>query len=941
MTDTLSIAGGEGSDPGSRPGGTLPIAGETLAVPRILAASPGDRIGPYTLARPLAAGAFGQVWLAERHHPYHQRVALKLLSLKGDTAVREGLFEQERQALASLEHPGIAKLLDGGTTDAGQPFYVMEFVDGKPVTEFCDELGLGLRARMELFLQVCDAVAHAHGRFILHRDLKPGNILAYREERRAVDGRVETRLHAKVIDFGLAKSLQKEGFGSRTFELRQGAPVGSPMYMSPEQWDGGEVDPRTDVFSLGVVLYELLAGVLPMDAAEFDALDPSQRLKAIREHVPVRPSARLSRLRLKRTEARVEELLHGVTGARATDLHALIRSLAHELDWIPEKAMQRDREARYRDVAQLADDVRNWLQDRPLLAVPDSTIYRARKLVTRSPMLVAASVAAVVFLIAGAIVSTWFGVSELRARRLAENRERQVREVAAFQQRMLERVMPDQAGKDLFADIVRRSAVDGETSVLGERLARVDGTDVATAFIERMILRPAAEALIEPQYAAQPEVQTRLRDSLAALSLQFDRGGLALELVDASIAEAARNPDMDPMQRIRLLAQRARALQMLSRIPEATAVAREGLALARADQGVDGDAATELEQVLAGTLVAAGALQEAIPLVRHSMTERLRRHGPDDPLVTDARASLATLLIAAGSDQARVEAEALLRADLADATRPPRVRMHVLANLADLLAQRALVDGVSPERQAELRAEAARHMEEAREVTESMLGEAHSESLLMQARAANALAAAGRADEARALRARSVRLLSTASTVTDETAVTLLTNLGVDLMRDMERRDEGAAWIEKAVDRSRRWGQAGSVEIGAMLALAQARVAQQRTDDAVSLMREAMALQRRAGAAETDKDLLLNAYDLAGVLQQAGRLAEAIAELEGAAPGAVERHRTQVSQASRLVIGRLIEAYAALNAERAGSISETRVREVEGWLERMLAMGDG
>jgi tetratricopeptide (TPR) repeat protein len=160
-------------------------------------------------------------------------------------------------------------------------------------------------------------------------------------------------------------------------------------------------------------------------------------------------------------------------------------------------------------------------------------------------------------------------------------------------------------------------------------------------------------------------------------------------------------------------------------------------------------------------------------------------------------------------------------------------------------------------------------------------------------------------------------------------------------MRDMERRDEGAAWIEKAVDRSRRSGQAGSVEIGAMLALAQARVAQQRTDDAVSLMREAMALQRRAGAAETDKDLLLNAYDLAGVLQQAGRLAEAIAELEGAAPGAVERHRTQVSQASRLVIGRLIEAYAALNAERAGSISETRVREVEGWLERMLAMGDG
>ncbi|NBT11891.1 MAG: hypothetical protein EBT24_13150, partial [Betaproteobacteria bacterium] len=131
MTDTLSIAGGESSDPGARPGGTLPIAGESIGGPGIAAAASGDRIGPYTLVRALAAGAFGQVWLAERHQPYFQRVALKLLSLKGDTAVREGLFEQERQALASLEHPGIAKLLDGGTTEAGQPFYVMEFVDGK------------------------------------------------------------------------------------------------------------------------------------------------------------------------------------------------------------------------------------------------------------------------------------------------------------------------------------------------------------------------------------------------------------------------------------------------------------------------------------------------------------------------------------------------------------------------------------------------------------------------------------------------------------------------------------------------------------------------------------------------------------------------------------------------------------------------------------------
>lgn len=939
MTDTLSIVGGDPSDPGDRPGGTLPIVGERSAEHAVPAAAAGDRIGPYTLVRALAAGSFGQVWLAERQKPYFQRVALKLLSLKGDAAVREGLFEQERQVLASLEHPGIAKLLDGGTTEAGQPFYVMEFVDGQPINEFCDSLGLDLRARMELFLQVCDAVAHAHSRFILHRDLKPGNILACREERRGADGRVENRLHAKVIDFGLAKSLQQGAMGERQYELKHGAPVGSPLYMSPEQWQGGDVDARTDVYSLGVVLYEMLAGVLPMDASEFEALDGASRLKAIRDHVPMRPSMRLSHLRARKVEGALEGAVARVAGARATDWHRLLRSLAHELDWIPERAMQRDREARYRDVAQLADDVRNWLQGRPLLAVPDSAIYRARKVVTRSPMLVAASAAAILFLVVGAIVSTWFGISELRARHLAEERERQVRQIADFQQSMLERVSPQDAGRGLFDDIVRRGSIDGDATVLGERLGHVNATDVATAFIERMILRPAAEALADPSYEAQPEVQAQLQEALATISLGFDRGEFGLDMVEAALATRGGVDGAPPRAAATLLTQRSRALLQLQRIAESIEAA--SIAVERASRAL-GDASpvtAEARQMLARALVADSRVNEAIPLVREAAAALSRSGGKSDASAIEARESLAALLVRAGSDEARDEAERLLRADLSIEGMRPRARIHALANLADVLSQRALVDGVPADRRATLHREAATLMEEASGLHDGLFGESHSESLLMQARAANAFALAGRPGDARALRERSLRLLDGSSTVTDETAVTLMTNAGMEMSQDPEQREDGARLIERALARARRVGDGGSVEISVMLALSHVRELQGRIDDAVNLRRAAIARHRDAGVPATDRDLIVSVYDLAGVLLAAGRAEDAVIELESAAAGAVKRHETQVSQASRLLIGRLLEAYAALNRRSPGSIAPERILRAERWLAAMQAMG--
>jgi WD40 repeat protein/serine/threonine protein kinase len=356
---------------------------------------PGAQVGPYKLISPLGEGGFGSVWLAERRHPFVQRVALKLVKAGMDSKAVVARFDQERQALAVMNHPGIAKVFDGGLTAQGRPYFAMEYVKGEPITEFCDRVKLSIDERLKLFEQACEAVQHAHLKGIVHRDLKPGNVLAFMVEGEGAK--------LKVIDFGVAKAMSQR-MTEHTIFTETGQMIGTPEYMSPEQADptGGDIDTRSDIYSLGVLLYELLVGATPFDGKELRKKAYGEIQRTIREQDPPSPSARLSTISTKdqATITRIES----ARKSRASDL---VRRLRGELEWIPQKAMRKEPQHRYQTAIALAEDVRNYLQGKPIAAAPESSAYRMRKYVRRNRGLVVGVGAVMTALVVGLGVATW------------------------------------------------------------------------------------------------------------------------------------------------------------------------------------------------------------------------------------------------------------------------------------------------------------------------------------------------------------------------------------------------------------------------------------------------------------------------------------------------------------------------------------------------------
>jgi eukaryotic-like serine/threonine-protein kinase len=358
-------------------------------------------IGPYRLLEKLGEGGMGEVWVAEQQKPLRRTVALKLIKAGMDTRQVIARFESERQALALMDHPNIAKVFDAGETPEGRPYFVMEYVQGIPITVHCDRNHLSTRERLELFVQACKGVQHAHQKAIIHRDLKPSNILVAFQDGNAVP---------KIIDFGVAKATA-HNLTDRTLYTELGMLIGTPEYMSPEQAEmsGQDIDTRTDIYSLGAILYELLTGTLPFDPRELRQAGFDEVRRRVRDVDPPKPSTRLSTMGEASTVS---------ARNRRMDSISLIRQIKGDLDWITMKALDKDRTRRYGSPSEMAADIDRFLNHQPITARPPGTIYRAKKFVRRHRIGVAVATLLVVLLIAFSVTTA------IQAIRIARERDR-------------------------------------------------------------------------------------------------------------------------------------------------------------------------------------------------------------------------------------------------------------------------------------------------------------------------------------------------------------------------------------------------------------------------------------------------------------------------------------------------------------------------------------
>jgi serine/threonine protein kinase/tetratricopeptide (TPR) repeat protein len=757
---------------------------------------PGTAVGPYKLLEQIGEGGFGVVFLAEQQGPIRRRVALKIIKPGMDTRQVIARFEVERQALALMDHPNIARVLDAGATESGRPYFVMELVKGVSITEFCDRDRLAPEARLKLFLDVCHAIQHAHHKGVIHRDIKPSNVLVTLQDGAPV---------VKVIDFGVAKATG-QNLTERTLFTGHGQMIGTPAYMSPEQaqMSGLDIDTRTDVYALGVLLYELLTGTTPLEDRRLQQVGYAEMQRLIREEEAPRPSTRLSSL---------GDTAAALAGNRGLDAKRLQQILSGDLDWAVMKSLEKDRNRRYETPASFAEDIARYLRSEALLARPPSTAYQVKKFIQRNRAAVLTGTAVAAALTAGAVIATWQAVVATRAKEVALAREAELQAVLQFVE---DRVFAAARPK-------------GQPGGLGHKVT----------------LRRAVEAAlpyVESGFADQPLIEARLR---LTLGLSFSYLGDA-----KSSAEQCRRARTlytehlgpDHPDTLRSMHGLARSYHDLGRYADALRLNEETLALRRARLGPYQPDTLQSMNNLAVNLDALGRHAEALRVREETLNQCKAWLGPDHPTTLMSMHNLAITYQALGriADALKLREETL-------ASRQARLgpdHLDTLTTQEDLACSYHDVGR---------HAEAVRLKEETLALRRARLGPDHPDTLRSMGNLANSYHAIGRVSDAVRLHEETLALRRSRLGPDHPATLMSMSNLAAAYVA-LGRYDDALKLSEEALARrTARLGPDHPYTLRSMWLIAECLVKLERGAEAVPVIDECV---RRSAGKAVRADLL-------------------------------------------------------------------------------------